>query len=224
MRKLYLNNDRSVYEHIKKAGVIVTQSYLRLEQSIQGTQTSTKFGVLVNEGTPSVTEVRLGITDNFVVTNVGMFLMKAGAAVAATNLEKAQSTLRTWPNPLIFTGAAEAINLMGVYNGRYNIKINSTTYVENMDMYRYYNAPQSQKGVGPAVIIQEDQVDGRDTGYEKIIPTIKLGGAAKNDILVTYPTSMSMIGTLSENILVCILRGFLLQNDSKLNPIRNAAG
>ena len=51
---------RAVFNSIKKRpGVVVTQSYLRLEQTL-GTTGSVNFEVLVNQGAQSPTEKQIG--------------------------------------------------------------------------------------------------------------------------------------------------------------------
>lgn len=206
-----------VYNKIKRPDTITTQGYLRLEKSLQGTFNTIQFDVLTNQGTIGVTEQRLGLTDTFTITSLAVFLYKAGASTAATAAEKAAAKLRSWNNPLVFTGVGEAANLQAIYNGYLSIKVNSTVFVQSLDMMNFYRVGQAQQGVGPAVITQADEWSDIQNGFKHIVPTITLNGAAKNDIIINLPTSTTTSGTTSENVAVLYARGFLSQNASKLN-------
>lgn len=211
------NANRAIYNQVSKPGIITTPGYLRLEKSLQGTLTGINFDVLTNQGTPNVTERRLQITDKFVATHIGIFLVKAGASVTATDAEKTVAKLKSNSNALVFTGVAEAPNLHAIYNGSLRIAINSVVFLEALDCMRFYRVGTSQKGAGPAVIITDDEWTAPNFGMCEITPTIELNGAGKNDISLTLPSSTLTSGTNSQNFVVCYMRGFLCQNAAVLN-------
>lgn len=213
------DRSRSIYNEYKakNAGAIVTQSYLRLEKSL-GTQQTVSFDVLNNVGTtaPNVTEKRLAITDNFLATEISIFIFKKLDA-NAINL----STLDTFPNALTYTGSGEATNLMNLYNGFLSVKINSVTYIESLDVYSFYRVGTAQQGVqvsqqsagvGSNGAYLADQWDAGSWGFYPITPGIEFGGAKKNEITITTPASTAMGGTSSTNYVVCYVRGLLAQN------------
>lgn len=216
VRGSYTQGD--VYNATRRDGVITTQSYLRLEKSIQGTVNSINFDVLANQGSAGATERRLQLTDTFTITALAVMIYKAGTSTTATSAQRAAARLRTWPNPLIFTGASEADALETLYNGYLGVKVNSTVYVESLDLRSFYRVHTSQQLAGPVTTIPADEWPQINNGFKKIVPTITLNGAAKNDISLTLPLATNLGGTASENFVVCYLRGFLNQNAAVLNP------
>lgn len=219
------NTERAIYNKIaaqakrKYPNAKPMKSYLRLEKSLQGTFTSISFDVLTNQGTPNVTERRLQITDRFVITHMALLLVKAGTTTAATDAEKAGAKLRANNNALVFTTAGEAAALQAIYNGFTEIKVDQTVYAPYIDNQLFYRVETSQKGVGPAVIITDDEWNDVNYGFAEIVPTITLSGASNNQITVNLPTSVTTSGTASQNFLVCYMRGLLVPNTSKLNPV-----
>ncbi len=209
---------RARYNAIQRPGVITTPGYLRLEASLQGTQTNIRFNVLTNEGgSQTVNERRLNLVDNFAVTHLGIFVYKIGAA-SPTAAQMAAARLRTNDNALVFTAASESDNIHALYNGNLKVTINSTVYVEALDLMRFYRVGEAQKGVGPAVITTEDQWSAPNWGMSELTPGFELSGAGKNDISISLPAAVDTSGTSSVNYVVCYMRGFLLQNASRLNP------
>ncbi len=217
------NNHRAVFNAMKQKypSAIITDSYLRMEASIQGTFNQIQFSVLQNQPPINNTERRLAITDRFCVTQMGLFLMKAGTSTTATQAQIAGAGLRTWPNPQVFTGAAEAVALQNIYNGFMQVKIDSTTYFDSLDLMRFYRVPVSQQGVayiaaGPALNqIQRDGWDILNYGYCPIDPTFEMSGRGKNDLSLQLPVSVDLSGTSTQNFAVLITRGFLMQNAAK---------
>ena len=103
------NAVRATYAGIKqRAGVVVTQGYLRLEQELTGATGNIAFNVLVNEGTKTKNERRLNITDAFTITSLSILIYKQAAA---GNISA--GVLDTFPNPLTYTGANEAASRAG---------------------------------------------------------------------------------------------------------------
>lgn len=216
-------NHRAVFNQMKRdhPGAIITDSYIRCEASLQGSITQVRFNTLTNEGSMNVTERRLSITDKFCVTQLGVFLMKAGTTATATQAQIAGGYLRTWENPQVFTGANEAVALHNLYNGYLQVRIDSTVYFDALDMHRFYRVPTSQKGFastltpGAAQLIQQDGWDILNYGFCPVDPTFTMSGRGKNDITINLPTSVDTSGTSSQNFAVLIARGFLMQNAAK---------
>lgn len=210
-----------VYDKVRQPGMISTPSYLRLEQSIQGSFTSVNFNVLQNQGTANVTEKRLAITDTFTITSLSVMIFKAGAGTTATQVEISQSLLQLWANPQVFTGVGEAAALRALYNGNMQIKVDGTVYIDSLDLMRFWRPGTSQQGMGSDAAnnakVQVNEWPAVSFGFNKLVPTITLSGAGKNEISLNIPTSTSFAGTSSQNFVVCYLRGLLNQNASRLN-------
>lgn len=203
-----------VYNRVKRPGVITTQSYLRFEKSIQGTFNSISFDVLVNQGAAGTTERRLQLTDTFTITQLALFIYTAGTNVAITNSDKAKATLFSWPNPNVFTQTV-ADSLMNVYNGFLQLRVNTEVLIDSLDIMQFYRVHTTQNG---AVTNAQDEWPAINNGFKKIVPTITLNGAAKNEINLFFPESINLAGSASTNVVVCYARGFLNQNAAQLNP------
>jgi hypothetical protein len=203
-----------VYNRVKRPGVITTQSYLRFEKSIQGTFNSLSFDVLVNQGAAGTTERRLQLTDTFTITQLALFIYKAGTTTAVTNGDKAKATLFSWPNPNVFTQTV-ADSLMNVYNGFLQLRVNTEVLIDSLDIMQFYRVHTTQNG---AVANAQDEWPMINNGFKKIVPTITLNGAAKNEINLFFPESINLAGSAESNYVVCYCRGFLNQNAAQLNP------
>lgn len=211
--------DRSTYNSIqaKNPDVIITPGYLRLEKSL-GTENEISFDVLMNQGAMTVNEKRLDLSDAFTITHVGFAIYKiaSGGAVQTAQLD-------SFPNPLVYTGASEAANLQALYNGALSIRVDSTVYVDSLDMYRFYRVGQAQElvdlgggtGANATGVYQASQWDSEEYVFGRITPTITLSGASKNRLVLTLPDSTDLSGTSSTNYAVLYLRGFLQHNNAK---------
>jgi hypothetical protein len=201
----------------KRPGTITTQSYLRLEKKIT-TQSAVTFDVLNNQGSQTVTEKRLAITDAFQISAISL-LFYTHDRTSAGSLEK--STLQSWPNSNVFTGAGEAASLQAFYNGFLSIRVNSTVFLDSLDLYRFYRAGVAQSGVEttttPSVYLANSW-DGGDWSFYSMTPSIELSGATKNEITVTLPSNVTVTPAANhDTYCVCYMRGFLQQNAAQFN-------
>lgn len=202
------------------ASTIITDSYLRLEQSIQGSYSQINFNVLINQGSANVTERRLSITDLFCATSMSIFIFKAGTSTTASQTEIAQANLKTFPNNVTFSGANEAANLEVLYNSYLSIRIDSTVYVDSLDLRRFYRVGTAQEGVNISAAASNnayvaDSYENMNYGFSPLDPGVILNGRGKNEISISVPAPVNMGGTSSQNFVVCYLRGFLMQNAAK---------
>lgn len=221
------NQQRALYDqlvakyrtHANAGSIIITDSYLYLMKSLQGTITTLQFDVLTNQGTPQVNEVRLSLTDRFCVRDWSIMVMKAGASVAATAAEISVAVPSTYPNPAVFTGSNEAANLQSVYNGNMRIVIDSTVFFQAFPNRNFYRVPVSQLGTTSAAIagpvqykIAADGWDSMNYSYSPVYPTFEFNGIGKNEATLTLPNPTLTSGTSSQNFAVAIFRGYLIQN------------
>lgn len=211
------DRSRAIFNSLRKrAGVVTTQSYLRLEQ-VLGTQGQVTFQVLINDGAADANERRLAITDAFTVTSLAVVIYKqaSGGKISA-------GTLQTFPNPLVFTGAGEAEALQAIYNGYLAVRVNSVVYIDSLDSYRFFRVGVAQAGVEttttPSGYVQSEYSRG-DYPFYSLTPGIRLSGATKNELSLTLPESVAMAGTAGTvNRVVLYLRGFLEQNGAQFQP------
>jgi len=201
-------------------GIVITQSFLRLQSAILATLSSIEFGLLVNELAPGAssvdpTEKRLSIVDNFLITEMKISLVKR-----PTGQTVAQRAESLFPNPLIFTGANEAANFQVVYNGLMSLQINGDTILDSWDALRHYRVGTAQKGVNlnatgaAADKYQADSFENATTGFYPVTPQIEVRGNAKNRFRIDLPGSTNLAGTASDNFVILTLRGLLIQNGS----------
>jgi len=203
-----------VYNRVKRAGVITTQSYLRFEKSIQGTFNSISFDVLTNQGAAATTERRLQLTDTFTITQLAIFIYQAGTTTTVTNQDKAKALLYANPNPNVFTQTVTD-SLYNVYNGYMQLRVNTEVLIDSLDIMQFYRVHTTQNG---AVTNATEEWNAINNGFKKIVPTITLNGAAKNEINLFFPESIDLSGDDKSNYIVCYCRGFLNQNAAQLNP------
>lgn len=223
-----VSNDslKGALENVKRKypRAFITQSFLRFEKSIQSAGVNTvKFDILSNEGQANSTERRLQITDRFIVTSWALFIQKAGTTTTATAAQRAIAALRTWPNPNIFTIAAEYANLRAVYNGYLRAIIDKDVVIDAFDTDRFLRVPDVQKGTllyttAPAGgTISEDGWYDTHQAFAKLTPLLILNGAGSNELTLNLPESVDLQGTSTQNFVVLKVRGFLAQNASTLN-------
>lgn len=216
------NAGRAIFNELEKKfpGKIVTPSYLRLEKEVTGTVSAIDFLTLQQEGSVLSTERRLNLPDLFVVSGVGLFISKIASATPTAALH-ATKTLRSFPNPQVFSGSGEAVNLMALYNSYLSLRVNSTVVIDSMHCMDFYDAGNYQQGVGSTAVsnvpVQADQFDGNSNGYVQLNPTINLDGSKKIQWSVTLPASINLAGTSSTNVVSLILRGFLVQNGGSVS-------
>jgi len=230
-KPVFRDNDsaRGMYERVQGLypDAIVTQSYLRLEKYIPTTgSTVINFDVLTNNGTPSSVERRLNLTDKFVITAISVMIYTPPTRANTADADRSQSTLRTWNNPLVFSGTGEAAQLQTIYNGYLRMIIDSVTYLDSIDTQRFYRAPTAQKGLiqstgtagtGTSPNVQGDGYESTHYPFAQLTPTITLNGAGRNEISLNMPSASAVSTASLNNYVVCYLRGFLAQNASQLN-------
>lgn len=205
----------------KSSGIVITQSYLRLQSAALTTQSSIQFGVLVNELAPNTSTVdpsekRLALVDNFLITEMRISLLKV-----ATGDTASISPLFQFPNEYVFSGSGEAKNLESIYNSSFSLLINGETILDSWDTRRHYRVGTAQQGLAVSTAAsnntyQADNCDSASYGFFPVTPQIELRGNAKNKLTINLPVSVNLAGTSSSNYVVCELRGLLVQNGSAI--------
>jgi hypothetical protein len=201
-------------------GIVITQSYLRLQSAILATLSSIEFGLLVNELAPNAqsvdpTEKRLSIVDNFLITEMRVSILKRPSGEAVAN-----QAASLFPNPLIFSKVGEADAFQVVYNSDLNLQINGDTILDSWDVNRHYRVGTAQKGVNlnatgaAADKYQADAYESATNGFYPVTPQIEVRGNAKNRFRINLPVSSDLSGTSSDNFVILDLRGLLIQNGS----------
>jgi hypothetical protein len=212
-----LDTTRATYNSLKKrfnvgkSNVIVTPGYLRSE-AVLGNQNSINFPILVNEGAqPRVTERRLGISDTFVITHLGIYIAKE---LGADAYPAAGAQLESFVNIYTFTGAVEQSALKALFNGNLSVKVGSITYIEAVDLFRFRHVSTAQGGMDQLAATPYGASD--LTGVQNladITPTIQFSGQEKNTVVVNLPQPVDMSAAGEDkNVAIFYATGFLCQN------------
>lgn len=198
-------------QSIEQAGfnmnrAVLAQSYLRTEVNLSTTQTRYRFPILVNDNFSPVSNTSnlLALQDAFYVSHIGLYF----AVTNGTNDTAYQ--LVTYPNSLIFANPLTAKSLYTWYNGYAQLTVNNRVVVPSLDMYRFYDVPQTQDS---ATTI--DQQKGSDSAIYPIEPGVVLIGSKQNIFEVILPASLQAVEETSRAVV--IFYGHLAQNVTSVN-------
>lgn len=214
--------------------VICSQSFLRLEATLQRNVTDYKFPVTITQqhtnGTPvSITEQRLQLQDSFFASHIGYFLVVDRTADLNTGFK---NTLLTYP-----TGRNQAFNnsyitgpLRLLWDGKLQLTVMNRVQCPAWDTFRHLYVPETQspyyQGVPPSGVIASDEQDGSMDGFYPIEPLWTLIGSKNNDLTLSLPENPGASieaggsGAFTGNYkLVIILRGVLAQNSTDVGNV-----
>lgn len=181
---------------------VLTQSYLRIIQTLNITGTVFNFPVLSNQTGSGVAvrpdEFRLNQQDAFYVSKINVYLAKAATATSVAYLPA------TYPNAVTFpTGAAP---LSVFYNGRMTIVINNSVIVPGYPMENFLQIPQTQ--LTAAANSPQDQFDGTlQIPWE---PNIVFVGTFNSQINIVLPGNITAIDATT--LAIVEVQGVLAQN------------
>lgn len=216
------------YRQIGKGNVRLTQSSLFLRKPINSTVTSYAFDVLETQtATLQNDEIRLNINDEFIVTQMGLYLT---GNVSVTS----EGTTTVYPQLQLFTHCLHNVdflagqNLLPFYDGALKIAVNNIVYLEKWDSRKHYIAPRTQyvNNTSTAPVPGNALIPSNDFGKDgmySVEPMITLSGAKKNDLSLTLPQAIANQSfsytddkgqTVSMNIdgIALLLRGLNAQN------------
>jgi hypothetical protein len=199
---------------VKSAGynlgtAVLSQSYLRSEVLLTTTQTLYTFPILVNDnsvaGGITNTSNLLALQDAFYCSELALYFAVPGSSTASNY------ALNSYPNATTFPAGADD-ELYSIYNGKMSIIINNRQIVPSLDLYRFYDAEQTQ---APAVANAKDQFSGKMTGKYVIEPGIVFVGSKQNIVQISIPNALASVTAGSRMILYMV--GHLAQN---ITPVR----
>ena len=187
---------------------VLSQSYIRSEVVLSTTATRYRFPLLVNDNFSTVTNTSnlLNLQDAFYISHAALFFAKPSSSTDTT------FQLVTYPNSIIFSTANTAASLYTWYNGYLSLTVNNRVIWPQLDMYRFYDVPQTQDGSAAAVI---DQQKGSDSALYPIEPGVVLVGSKQNILEAIVPATMAAVESNSRAILY--LAGHLAQNVTPVN-------
>jgi hypothetical protein len=202
-RLVYKNaQDALVRAGVNPQSAVLSQSYLRFENTLSTTKTSYDFGVLNNQSiSGSVqfpTEQRLNLQDAFYISEIMIYIGKASSTTDSSYI------LQTYPNTVTFTTGASS--LYTLYNGVLNLIVNNRQIVPASDLTKFLQIPQTQ-----ATAATNSPVTQFDGAWANVVePNLVLIGSKNSLFNITIPSAFT---TLDANTRVVILvRGILAQN------------
>lgn len=193
-------------------GVPITQTFkltegsLRFEAALVAAATQITFNPMVNQGTVFNTETRLVLQDSFVISQIKVCTGAPSEAVDNTFLPD------SYPNQVKY-GAAPAAALGAFWNAQLRIVVNNDVLVPNMDIYRFYNAPETQQTDALGAGSPGDQDRGSFDGWYPCEPNIVLIGSKNNEITIQF-TGPGLADVLEHSRAIIMLRGIRAQNST----------
>lgn len=222
-----INQDRASLDFWKNRypKAIIAPSFLRLEKTLEVTATTIAFDV-TQVNTPRVTERRLQISDAFVCTSIGMFILKAAGTNSASTdaqITKSQEFVNEAPN--VFSSNSQGTNLKALYNGFLRLTIDQRVEIDSFPCTNFRRVFTTQQGttIFTSSTSALDEAPDAGVGYYGLTPNIFLNGAGKFDLSLNLPTStdLSSGGSASySTALRLTFRGFLIQGAGALEGNR----
>jgi hypothetical protein len=180
------------YNKIGKSNVRLTQSSLFITKDIDATKSSYDFDVLENQTqTLQPDEIRLNINDEFIVTDLGVYLYGTWTASTAESVKIGTGTQLLSYAPLELDG--NAIVSKNLYAGQLKIAVNNIVYLEKWDTRKHELVTRTQfatmlAGTNVATMPSNDF---SNDGMIPFSPLLTLSGAKKNDINIRLPQSIA---------------------------------
>jgi hypothetical protein len=218
MARVNYNVIAQKYRNVGKGNVRLTQSSLFLTKPINAAVTTYNFDVLETQtATLQNDEIRLNLNDEFIITQIGMYL------VGNVNGTPGRILFTTPPFELNTT---QADRLTDFYNGAFKIAINNIVYMEKWDTYKHQTIGTTQfqsfqLGVATPPAFAEKNL--AKDGMYGVEPMITLSGAKKNDLTLQIPAAITagtfqwtdytgVAQTINIDRVGLLLRGFNAQN------------
>jgi len=198
--------DREIFQTLKNRykGLVISPAKLRASVDLSNSESTYVFPMLEDGGQTVAlkTEQRLNKNDVFFMTAIGFAIVedleaKPGIAVP-----------QTYPNPFIFTQAAD---LEAVYNGILTYKVGTTEYITTLDLQRFRDVPETQQ----TAATNRNQNNGLAgviplASHYKIRGTDQVEFSAKLPVYNGIVLESVAVGTKTRMILTPI--GFLIKN------------
>ena len=183
---------KSNYNKIGKANVRLTQSSLFITKDIDPTKSNYDFDVLENQTqTLQPDEIRLNINDEFIVTDLGVYLYGLWTASTSGGVKIASGTQLLTYAPVELDGTA--LLSKNLYAGQLKIAVNNIVYLEKWDTRKHELVTRTQfatqlAGTNNATMPSNDF---SSDGMSAFSPLLTLSGAKKNDISIRLPQSIN---------------------------------
>jgi len=204
-RLVYKNaSDALIKAGVNPQNAVLSQSYLRFENTLSITKTSYDFGVLNNQSVngqqQTPTESRLALQDAFYISEIMIYVAKT-----ASTTDSAYK-LSTYPSPTVFNGPGSASAMYTLYNGQLSLTVNNRQIVPTSDLQRFLQIPQTQ-----ATAATNSPVDQFDGSWANVVePNLVLIGSKNSLFNITIPNAFAALDANTR--VVILVRGILAQN------------
>ena len=183
----------------------ISPSFLRLEAVITNTSNIIRFNTFVGDtSNVATTETRLDRNDKFVVTEMGLFLLKQLQGQSG-------GRLHSYPNATDFAAAAPFLE--SLFNGILKMTMNKKQWISALDTQRFLNVPETQQSAGT----NRDMFSLHKKLY-RLTPHIEIDGSGTNEIELQYPTYAGWAGASAtagtDHKAVLYLHGLLISGGS----------
>lgn len=204
--------NRNIYNALKKEleqyGIVPTPAILR--QSVVITNTKDNYIFEFNKDTDTGADINLKREDDFVITDLGVYLLREPTAEAGTGV------LQTYVNATNFPAASgfspEDLNVF--YNGTLETRRDKQTDYEKFPTLAFQFIPQFQQSAST----NKSQKNAFD-GVVSLDPLVRFKGNAKNKITITVPIfggiEVASVTAGVDHKLVVIPYGYLISGLNK---------
>ena len=187
--------------------VKLTQGSLRFEQALVAGQTLYTFPVLDNQAVFSNLEDRLKLQDSFVINSI---FIGTGAPASSTDNTFLPDT---YANQIKY-GAGPAAALQAWWNaGNLKITVNNDIITPKWDLFRHYNANQTQQTAALGAGSPMDQDRGSFDGWYPMEPNVVLIGQKDTTLEITLKGA-GLTSVLANSRGIIMVRGYLAQNST----------
>lgn len=184
----------------------LTQGSLRFEQGLVAGQTLYTFPVLDNQTIFSNMEDRLKLQDSFVINSL---FVGVGAPSSATDNTFLPDT---YANQLKY--GANAAPLQALWNaGNLEIAVNNDIITPKWDLYRHYNAAETQQTAALGAGSPMDQDRGSFDGWYPMEPNVVLVGQKDTRIQIILKGA-GITSVQANSRIIIMVRGYLAQNST----------
>jgi hypothetical protein len=180
------------YNKIGKGNVRLTQSSLFITKDIDPTKSNYDFDVLENQTqTLQPDEIRLNINDEFIVTDLGVYLYGRWSASTPEGAKIGTGTQLLTYAPCELDGTA--LLSKDLYAGQLKIAVNNIVYLEKWDTRKHELVTRTQfaSQLAGTTVATIPSNDFSSDGMMPFSPLLTLSGAKKNDISIRLPQSIS---------------------------------
>lgn len=183
----------------------LTQGSLRFEQLLAAGQTQYQFNILDNQNIVSNMEDRLLLQDSFIVSQMKI---ATGAPASSTDNTFLPDS---YPSPTKY--GANAIPLNAFWNANLQIAVNNDIILPKWDVYRHYNAPETQQTAALGAGSPQDQDRGAFDGWYPVEPNVVLIGSKNTTFNIIFKgAGLTSVQANSRGIIM--VRGVLAQNST----------